>query len=176
MSEMVVRDAEPGDAEAVARVHVAAWQSAYEHVFGAEPLRALDAGMERRTAYWRDILEAEDERAHTLVAVREGEVVGFANMRASGDDDLDAELVGEVLAIYVAPDSWGAGAGRMLMAEAVERLRASAFREAMLWVLEDNPRARRFYEIAGWRTDGTAKEDEFLGQRVRVVRYRIELS
>jgi RimJ/RimL family protein N-acetyltransferase len=45
-----------------------------------------------------------------------------------------------------------------------------------LWVLEDNPRARRFYEAAGWSTDGRTKEDEFLDTRVREVRYRIALG
>jgi hypothetical protein len=42
-------------------------------------------------------------------------------------------------------------------------------------VLEDNPRARRFYELAGWSVDGAVKQDEFLETLVREVRYRIEL-
>jgi RimJ/RimL family protein N-acetyltransferase len=62
------------------------------------------------------------------------------------------------------------------MVEALERLRRLGFEEATLWVLEDNPRARRFYEIAGWRPDEIVKEDEFLRTRVREVRYRIELA
>jgi RimJ/RimL family protein N-acetyltransferase len=43
---------------------------------------------------------------------------------------------------------------------------------ALLWVLEDNPRARRFYERAGWAPDGVRKAEERLGVRAAEVRYR----
>jgi hypothetical protein len=55
-------------------------------------------------------------------------------------------------------------------------LRADGFEEAVLWVLDDNPRARRFYELAGWRLNGAVKEDTFLDTPVREVRYRIALA
>ena len=44
-------------------------------------------------------------------------------------------------------------------------------REAILWVLEDNPRARRFYEREGWLEDGVG-ETQFLDVTVPVIRYR----
>ena len=47
---------------------------------------------------------------------------------------------------------------------------------AALWVLEDNPRTRRFYELAGWSCDGGSKDEEWLGTSVREVRYRINLE
>jgi hypothetical protein len=61
------------------------------------------------------------------------------------------------------------------MSETLARLRGEGFPEAILWVLEDNPRTRRFYELAGWRADGGAKEEEWLGTSIREVRYRIDL-
>jgi len=38
-------------------------------------------------------------------------------------------------------------------------------------VLEDNPRARRFYERAGWAPDGARKAEERFGVRAPEVRY-----
>jgi hypothetical protein len=38
-------------------------------------------------------------------------------------------------------------------------------------VLNDNPRARRFYELAGWSTDGAAREIHIFGFDVSEVRY-----
>jgi RimJ/RimL family protein N-acetyltransferase len=61
------------------------------------------------------------------------------------------------------------------MRETLGRLRAETFHDAVLWVLEDNPRTRRFYELAGWRADGAVKDEEWLGKPVREVRYRITL-
>jgi ribosomal protein S18 acetylase RimI-like enzyme len=53
---------------------------------------------------------------------------------------------GEVYAISVDPRRWGEGIGRELLSASEEATRELSYREAGLWVLEDNPRARRFYE------------------------------
>jgi GNAT superfamily N-acetyltransferase len=162
---MRVRAAVPGDAEAIAAVHVAAWQEAYAHVFPAEVLAALDPVP--RARHWR-----EGIRGGWTVLVSD-DLSGFVSIGPARDAD-EPEL-GELYAIYVTPERWGSGAGRALMAAALDALRGAGFSEAVLWVLEDNPRARRFYERAGWVTDGAVKEDEFLGTRVGEVRYRVSL-
>jgi RimJ/RimL family protein N-acetyltransferase len=56
-----------------------------------------------------------------------------------------------------------------------ERLRALGHEDAHLWVLDDNPRARRFYEAAGWAVDGTSRRVEFLGFVLDEVRYTKKL-
>ena len=43
-------------------------------------------------------------------------------------------------------------------------------------MLEDNPRARAFYERAGWPPDGARKAEERWGVRAPEVRYRKELK
>jgi ribosomal protein S18 acetylase RimI-like enzyme len=107
------------------------------------------------------------------VAVRGERVVGFASIGTArpGDDP----SLGELFTIYVLPAEWGHGVGRALMAAAVASLRAERFEEAILWVLEDNPRTRRFYELAGWCVDGGTKDEEWLGTCIREIRYRITL-
>jgi ribosomal protein S18 acetylase RimI-like enzyme len=174
--DLIVREATPDDAAGIVRVHIRSWQGAYAHAVSAEALRALDENDPVRVEQRRAWLRNARPRAHTLVALSGDEVVGFADGAPSRDDDVDATRVAELFAIYVAPDAWGTGAGRRLMAEHLERLRASGFEEAVLWVLDDNPRARRFYEVAGWATDGAAKDYELLGTTVRLVRYRIDLT
>jgi hypothetical protein len=56
------------------------------------------------------------------------------------------------------------------MASALEALRG--YPSATLWVLEDNLRARRFYEREGWILDGGRRDEAFLGVTVPEVRYR----
>jgi ribosomal protein S18 acetylase RimI-like enzyme len=161
-----VRKAAVADAGAIATVHVRTWQEAYAHVFDAERLARIDP--ERRRAHWERGIAAGEA---VFVAEDEGRVVGFVSIGASRERDEE----GELFAIYVLPEAWGSGAGAALMREAIGALRAAGHREAILWVLEDNPRARRFYEREGWSLDGARKEDEFLGLRVAEVRYRISL-
>lgn len=160
---MLVRAAVPEDAEAIAAVHVRAWQVAYAHVFPPEKLAGLDEAA--RARQWREGLEAD---WHALVL---DDLSGFASVGPSRE--VSGE--GELYAIYVSSEHWGTGRGRALMDAALAALREAGFEDAILWVLEDNPRARRFYEAAGWRLDGTVKEDEFLDTPVREVRYRISL-
>jgi len=143
-------------------VHVRTWQAAYEHVFGAERLAAIDH-TRRRTLAERAIASG-----NVAVAEENGKVVGFVSVGPS--TDVDGE--GELFAIYVLPEAWGSGAGAGLMAAARDALR-ERYATSILWVLEDNPRARRFYEREGWALDGGRKEDELLGVAVAEVRYRI---
>ncbi|HKT45042.1 MAG TPA: GNAT family N-acetyltransferase [Gaiellaceae bacterium] len=147
-------------------MHVRTWQAAYTHVFGAERLEGMD--VEARTLRWRRWIEA-GEVAH--VADDEGRIVGFVWVGPSRDPDAD----GELYAIYVLPEAWGSGTGPALMRAGIDAMRDAGYREPVLWVLEDNPRARRFYEREGWELDGGRKEDEFLGVRVAEVRYRVRL-
>jgi GNAT superfamily N-acetyltransferase len=161
-----IRRAAVGDAAAIAEVHVRTWQGAYVHTFGAERLARMD--VVARVERWRRWLaEGQD----VFVAVDEDRVVGFVWVGPSRDPSADAELY----AIYVLPDSWGTGAGGGLMRAGVEALREAGHHEAILWVLEENPRARRFYEREGWQFDDAHKDDDALGVRVAEVRYRLRL-
>ena len=114
-------------------------------------------------------------RTHTLVADAAGLVVGFAQLGPMRVESSDPRL-GELFAIYVLPDASGRGVGRALMVEVVNRLAADGFEEAVLSVLEDNPRTRGFYELADWHADGGSKDEEWLGTLVREVRYRRSLE
>jgi ribosomal protein S18 acetylase RimI-like enzyme len=163
---MDVRRARLEDARAIARVHAETWREAYEHVFGSERLASVST--DARLGQWERILAAG--QSDVFVAVADG-IVGFVSTGDSRDADAEAEL----FAIYVLPGAWGTGAGFALMRAGIEAMRLRASGDAVLWVLDDNPRARRFYEREGWALDGERKEDEYLGLRVAEVRYRIGL-
>ena len=161
---MAVRRAQAGDAARLGEIHVRTWQAAYEHVFGADRLAGLRP--ERRAEQWQGWLA---EGVDAWVFEEEaGPVVGFVWI----GDSREAEDEGELFAIYVLPEAWGSAAGRELMAVARDALRA-AYPTSILWVLEDNPRARRFYEREGWALDGGRREEELLGATVAEVRYRL---
>jgi ribosomal protein S18 acetylase RimI-like enzyme len=174
-NEVEVRAADPRDAESVARIHIETWQRAYAHVFPEAGLDRLAAGLDGRIQFWRETIES-DEDVRVLVACQGVRIIGFASGGPSRDEGADLSCEGELYAIYVLPESWGTGAGRALNTRLLAVLRADGFEEAVLWVLDDNPRARRFYELAGWRLDGGVKDDTFLDTPVREVRYRIALA
>lgn len=131
--------------------------------------------MKQRAEAWGEFLSGDRDRRATFVAGRAGEIIGFADLGPSRDPDT-SDATGELYAIYVLASEWGRGAGRALMAASLEAMRAAGFREAILWVLEDNPRTRRFYERGGWELDGAEKLDRHLGVEVAEVRYGTSLA
>lgn len=162
------------DVEALARVHVLGWQAAYQGLMPQEFLDGLD--VEERAKRWQSWLESAEPPRATLVLEDGPEgVIGFVGVAASRDPDADPLVVGEVAAIYLLPGHWRRGGGRMLMQDAVKVLADSGMREATLWVLESNERARGFYESVGWVADGATKVDDSLGFPLEEVRYRRRL-
>jgi ribosomal protein S18 acetylase RimI-like enzyme len=159
-----VREATVDDAEAVARIHVRAWQAAYAGILPDDLLAELDPV--ERAVLRRAHLADPDRVTTNVVAVRDAAIVGFAD---AGPYDLYRNPerqnpdVGEVYAIYVDPRHWGTGAGRALMRAALADLTAQGPRPVRLWVLTANDRARRFYERCGFIADGAA--DTFTAHR-----------
>jgi ribosomal protein S18 acetylase RimI-like enzyme len=169
MSRVSVRKAKRRDATGIGLVHVRSWQATYRGHFPQQYLDALDP--KQRAAKWRRYLrESGDDRAQLLVVEQDGGIVGFANVGPCRDEEL--ETAGEVRAIYLLPQYWDRGLGRVLMIAGLQALAAAGFSEAILWVLADNDRARHFYEAGGWVADGAVKEDDGFGFPIREVRYR----
>jgi len=171
--DVAVRLATVDDADAITRVHVGTWQVAYRGQLPDAYLDRLSGEIPQRAEWRRGALaQPRDPAQRTFVAERDGEVVGFVS---SGPSDADATR-GEVYAIYVDPAAWSTGAGRALMDRAVAELAALGFADAVLWVLESNARARRFYARCGWIADGATKVDTRGEVVLREVRYARSLT
>jgi ribosomal protein S18 acetylase RimI-like enzyme len=171
MSEPAVRSATVADADEIAAIHVLSWQVAYRGLMPQEYLDGLDPA--QRAERWRRHLEALDwSRSGVLVVNAGAGIAGFAGYWPTRDDDADPAGTGEVAAIYLHPGAWSQGLGRQLMTATQKNLAAAGYRDATLWVLRDNARARRFYSRAGWAEDGAAKTDDGDGFPLLEVRYR----
>jgi RimJ/RimL family protein N-acetyltransferase len=160
-----VRRAVVEDADAIGRAHVTAWQAAYRGQMPDDLLDRLDPVA--RAAQWRERIET-GEAVPLVVEDEGGEVVGVAHV----GPDRQQPARGELWMINLAPEAWGKGLGRALLEGATGELRVLGYDEAVLWVLDGNTRARRFYEAAGWHADGTAKREDVGGVAVTEVRYR----
>lgn len=171
---VLVRRAVDRDAEAIAALHIRSWQRAYRNQLPDEFLDHLSDELENRTGFWRSHISTTNGGRHEIwTAEIESRINGFSALGPARDVD----AAGELYAIYVEPESWHQGVGRTLLAHSSERLAALGYSTAILWVLESNARAHRFYERAGWRADGGAKIESLPdGTTLREVRYRILFS
>lgn len=133
----VIRQAEPGDAEAIARIFRESRAQAMPWLpVLHDPADELD--------HFRGRVEADE----VFVVERGGGVAGFAILNG---DELDA--------LYVAPEHQRGGVGAALFRH-IQELRPERFG---FWVFRDNLGARRFYESHGARslyeTDGAENEE-----------------
>ena len=138
------------------------WRAAYRDVL---PPASLDA-MPIDETRWVHRLVEPPSGWEIFVAEEDARVIGFAAIGPSRDQ----RGPGELYALYVEQHVWSTGAGRALI-ERAEAALADRYEEALLWVLEGNARARRFYERAGWEPDGVRKIETFLDTEVAEVRY-----
>ncbi len=173
-ASLSVRRAGPADARAIAVISTLGWQRAYRGILPDEFLSGLKA--EPRETAWRASLEAEPgDDAPVWVAERGGETIGFVSSGPTRDEDLPSGSI-EVYAIYVLPDVWRAGAGRLLLETATRHARKRGATTLTLWVLEENEAARRFYEALGWRHDGGRQMFELRDVGAPELRYRLDLD
>jgi RimJ/RimL family protein N-acetyltransferase len=178
-ARMTLRQATAEDVDAIAKVHVEGWRWGYR---GHMPAALLDGlSEERRAAMWRDLLAAPEPAARVWLAERDGRLIGFcATGPAQAPEETgapgDPPLTAQITAIYLREEAAGTGVGRELLRHATEDLRERGFRAAVLWVLASNARARRFYEIAGWRPDGATRIVRQDGADLPHVRYARELE
>jgi len=153
----VIRPAVPSDAASIATVHIQSWQAAYRGQLPDRYLDELDREFPRRTEFWRTHISTPPENTEIWVAEDPTRIVGFLALGPARH--VEAKMIGEIYAIYVDPQAWSQGAGRTLFRHGEDRLRWMVYSQAILWVLESNARARRFYEIAGWAIDGNSKTE-----------------
>lgn len=158
MGERVIRPARLADLEALTRMHLAAFRAGHEAAVAPATLDELTP--ERMRERWEQRLTAPGAGSVLLVAEGAGRLVGTAGSGPPRDDDVDRATTGELYSLYVDPRDWGAGHGAVLHDAALAHLRGGGFGAAVLWVMEANPRARRFYAARGWSTEGARREWE----------------
>jgi GNAT superfamily N-acetyltransferase len=144
MTALAIRQAVPDDAETLYSIHRESVLRAYVQIFPPDRYAFPD---EEMRAHWAESVGGEDRVG--LIAERSGRPVGFVTVSP-----------GWLRNLFVLPAEWGRGAGTALHDDALALLRDYG-EGARLWVLEQNERARRFYEVRGWRHDGERASSEF---------------
>lgn len=143
---------------AVSNVYEQSWKHAYKNIVPQQYLDSIPAGR------WAKIASE-----NCLVAVEDGRIVGTSSICSSRWEKYGD--YGEIISIYFLPEYMGKGYGKFLLERAVEELSKRSFQKALLWVLEENARARRFYEKCGFSSIGEVMSDCIGGKELREVLY-----
>lgn len=147
---LVVRVAEDSDLPGVGEVDAASRLHAYTGLLDQAELAGVTP--QAQTQVWSERVARERDTHVMLVAQLEGRVVGYSYVGPGEDPQ-----IGDLYALFVHPDVYGTGVAQRLLDESLSVLRGFGYQMMLLWVLEGNDRAIRFYEKSGWRHDGTRR-------------------
>lgn len=152
---------ETDDRLAVSGIYEASWKYAYRDILPRDYLAGIQAGR------WASRLDSEGMT--TLIMLEEGRYIGTSSCCASRFPEFAGW--GEVVSCYLLPAYMGRGYGKALLEAALSALASQGYRDIFLWVLEENRRARAFYERVGFHSGGVCRADVIGGKTVRETAY-----
>lgn len=145
----------------ISRIYEESWNHTYK---GIVPQSFLDSISEGR---W--VPHLSDPGISVLVMTEGGEYIGVSTFCPSRFSLFP--YYGELVSLYLLPEYMGRGMGSVLLDASLKALSDAGFTNVLLWVLEDNLRARKFYERSGFINSGETIDDEIDGKPLRELAY-----
>lgn len=146
---------------AISKVYEESWKYAYKGIIPQDYLDSIPEG------HWAPNLDNPSWK--TLLCIDNGRIVGTSSFCKSRFEQFHDW--GEVVSIYLQPDSMGKGYGKVLLKSTLSELKMQGYKNIFLWVLEENIRARHFYERFGFLPTDDFLDDAIGGKELREVRY-----
>ena len=152
MDNVIIRKAVPGDEQVLAYIQTESWKAAFAGILSPEELvRCTD--LQNAEQMYRNILLSEfcdmeiefvEDKPHCIAA--------WGTNRCDLGD-----TVGELICIHSLQNNWAKGYGSAMMNYVLDQLQQANYESVILWVFEDNKRARKFYEKHGFELTGQTK-------------------
>lgn len=149
------------DRRMISKVYEESWKSAYKGIIPQEYLDSIPEGR------WAPNLDKQGWG--TLVCIDNGKIVGTSSFCKSRFEQLQGW--GEIISIYLLPDYIGKGYGKILIDAVLSELKRQGYEDVFLWVLEENVRARNFYEKYGFLLTDDVSDANIGGKVLREMRY-----
>ena len=145
MNNGIIRKAIPGDEQVLAYIQTESWKAAFAGILSPEELvRCTD--LQNAEQMYRNILLSEfcdiaiefvDGNPHCIAA--------WSKNRCDLGD-----TVAELICIHSLQNNWAKGYGSAMMEYVLAQLQQTQYESVILWVFENNTRARKFYEKHGF--------------------------
>ena len=149
------------DRMTISEIYEKGWKFAYKGIVPKDYLDSIPQG------HWVSNLDHQDR--NTLVCVDNDKLVGTSSFSKSRFEQFQGW--GEIISIYLLPDYFGKGYGKLLMEAVLSELKGQGYENVFLWVLEENSRARNFYGQFGFLPTDDFLDVNIGGKDLREIRY-----
>lgn len=146
----IIRLATNADILPMAKVHIMSWRETYPGLLPDPMLAGLSIAEE--AIRWQRMLDHPRAwgAAAAFVAIEQDSIVGYGSCGEQRTELLhDRGFTAEIAELYVLRRAQGQGLGSALLKAMATAMLERGHRAMSLWVLEQNARARGFYERLG---------------------------
>ena len=148
----LIRKVADGDAPVLAYIQTESWKAAFKGILEDDVL-ARCTDIERATQMYAGLLKAKKGNGYLLEVDGKGHCIAWWD--ATREEDM--ENFAELICIHSLQDNWGKGYGSKMMDKVLADITEAGYTKVMLWVFEENHRARAFYEAKGFVKSGKSK-------------------
>lgn len=145
----------------ISNIYERSWKYAYKNMIPQDYLDSIPTG------HWAERIKEGGKS--NLVIIEDGHMIGTASTCRSRWETYSD--YGEIVSLYFLPEYLGKGYGKKLLQACIEELAEQGFSNILLWVLEENHRARSFYEKNGFTCGKEFLNDCIGGKELREVMY-----
>lgn len=147
----------------ISNIYEISWKYAYKNIIPQNYLDTIPIG--------RWVNSINDNNINHIVIIEDEMIIGTASFCQSRWKKYSD--YGEIISIYFLPEYMGKGYGKLLLNKCIEELKQCGFNKVLLCVLEDNDRARIFYEKNGFICSEVFLDDNIGRKKLREVMYFI---
>lgn len=145
MNNIQIRPAVRGDELILAQIQTEAWKTAFANILPADKLEK-DTNPQKVIDMYTRVLQQKLPEGYLLFVDGNPHCMAFWGKSRT---DLYPESA-ELICIHSLQGNWGKGYGSTMMEFLLEKIRSAGYQQVILWVFEENVRARRFYEKHGF--------------------------
>ena len=163
--KMDIRKGRVEDIEVISSILARSWKVAFK---GSVPQEYLD---ELKEDFWVEFFQKGiAEGQITVQLVYENQLpVGCISYGKSRDPKL-ADWA-EIITLYLLPEFFGKKYGKALLDVALTEMKEQGYENVYLWALDENERARKFYEGQGFLWNGDKNIVGIMGKALVNLRY-----
>ena len=162
MGNVIIRKAVPGDELVLAYIQTESWKAAFAGILSPEELERCTNLQKAEQMYHNVLCREGCNMAIELVDDHPHCIAAWGTNRCELGD-----AVGELICIHSLQNNWAKGYGSAMMEYVLAQLRQANYESVILWVFEENIRARKFYEKHGF----TLTEQKKLANGIAEVMY-----
>ncbi len=149
------------DINAIGKIYEKSWKFAYNGIIPKDYLDSVSGDK------W--LPHFENKSMNSLVLIENNQFIGTSSYCKSRSKEFND--FGEIVSIYLLPEHMGKGYGKLLFEATLNELVKTGYQNVFLWVLEENTRARRFYEKQNFKLSDKFNYINIGGKNLKEVAY-----